>query len=192
MPFLHRIAKQRHPNLRSTIRNYKYHRRTFFIVAILLLAVFYLFKTLPEPPKTQNNVAGDRPAPSHDVDARPRFLHRSPFRENPDHDYELELELSLQMIERVAIYEESGAGPDIYAPIKKIWQISLQKDSHPVDRGYDSMMFEKQNPQWIYQVRVRFNSPGDIGSPKQTANILTVTHERMGDQFRHGDPLFCS
>jgi hypothetical protein len=161
MPLLHRIAGQRHRNLRSAIRNYKYHKRTFFIVAILLLAIFYLFKSLPEPPTTQNKVAGDRPAPNHDVDARPHFLHRSPFRNNPDYAYESKLDLSLQLIEHLALQGESG-GRDDDTLIKKIWQISLQKASHPVDRDLDSIQFEQRNPQWMYQVRVTHQEISNI------------------------------
>jgi hypothetical protein len=74
---------------------------------------------------------------------RPRYLHQSAFRLNPDREYEIKLSNALREVEIAGNkrYEEDSTDT--------IWQILLSNKDHRKD---DSYKFEKQNPEWNYQV----------------------------------------
>lgn len=77
----------------------------------------------------------------------PRFLYRSPFRDNPDFEYEKRISDALQSIERDELAKNSNT-----LATETIWQIA--KDER--QRGDDSRAFERQNRLWKYSVSLFF------------------------------------
>ncbi|KAH8703538.1 hypothetical protein BGW36DRAFT_287970 [Talaromyces proteolyticus] len=77
-------------------------------------------------------------------DATPRFLYRSPFRDDPDFAYEKSLSLALQGIEQTVLSENDGNN----LAENIIWQIA-KDDEH---RGSDSLSLEQENKGWKYSV----------------------------------------
>lgn len=132
----------------------QYHRRCRQKVLWLLIAVFlfFLFNCLPLRRQTVNSYRIDRPTPRYDVADKPRFLYRSGFRKNPNHEYEARVEKSLREIEERILLAENG---DIKAS-ETIWQIVLVKGS--AERGPDSIAFEMENEGWEYKVRIIYIS----------------------------------
>ncbi|KZN91205.1 Initiation-specific alpha-1,6-mannosyltransferase [Penicillium chrysogenum] len=96
------------------------------------------------PPSTQNNTRADRPPPEHQVEDTPRFIYRSPFRNNPDVRYEKQLSDALENIEKAVLArsQESNISED------KIWQIA-KNQKH---RGDDSIVFQGKNKEWEYNL----------------------------------------
>ncbi|RJE23343.1 hypothetical protein PHISCL_04329 [Aspergillus sclerotialis] len=80
----------------------------------------------------------DRPPPQYNIEEKPKFLYRSPFRENPDREYESIIDRSLRNIEEKALAENNG---NIKAK-ETIWQIMLDTNTKSIDRGPDSIAFE--------------------------------------------------
>lgn len=116
-------------------------------LSLLLLAalVYFIMYHLPPPPKTENNTNSDRKPPKYDIDTTPRFLHLSPFRENPDTEYERQVSKALSEIQSETLHENNG---DNFAE-EQIWQIALGKH---VKRESDSFIFEQKNSEWKYSV----------------------------------------
>ncbi|KAE8418983.1 hypothetical protein BDV36DRAFT_252746 [Aspergillus pseudocaelatus] len=113
---------------------------------LLLAAIFYfIMYHLPPPPKTKNNTNSDRKPPKYDIDTTPRFLHLSPFRENPDTEYERQVSKALSEIQSETLRKNNG---DIFAE-EKIWQIALGRN---VKRESDSFKFEQKNGDWEYSL----------------------------------------
>jgi hypothetical protein len=112
---------------------------------ILAASIYFILYHLPPPPKTQNNTRADRKPPKYDVETTPRYLHQSPFRDDPDSEYESKISNALLDIERKTV---QGKGYDSSAE-DRIWQIMLGKY---VDRGDDSLSFEEENSEWQYSV----------------------------------------
>lgn len=126
-----------------------YWGRRKLAIVLIIVVVYILLYHLPEPPKYENNTRGDRPPPEHEVESKPRFLHHSPFRENPDLEYEADIENALKEIERTA-------PPADRESREMLWQIMLGKKSDQRDsaeRSADSVLMEQQNPSWDYKVR---------------------------------------
>jgi hypothetical protein len=117
-------------------------RRGFGI--IFIISIWFLFYHLPAPPSTQNNTRADRPPPEHQVEDTPRFIYRSPFRNNPDVQYEKQLSDALEKIEKAVLArsQESNISED------KIWQIA-KNQKH---RSDDSIVFQGKNKEWEYNV----------------------------------------
>ncbi|KAK4868210.1 hypothetical protein LT330_007408 [Penicillium expansum] len=74
------------------------------------------------PPSTQNNTRADRPPPEHQVEDTPRFIYRSPFRNNPDVEYEEQLSNALENIENA-----------ILARKNKEWKYNLVTDKKAIE-----------------------------------------------------------
>ncbi|EAU31399.1 predicted protein [Aspergillus terreus NIH2624] len=115
--------------------------RRWSILALVLI-VYFLICHLPGPPATQNNTRADRPPPKHRVDEQPHFLYRSPFRQNPDLEYEKRLSDDLQKLEQEALTRHGRSN----IAENRIWQIAQDEDH----RGSDSISFEKRNTDWMY------------------------------------------
>lgn len=114
-----------------------------------IIFIWFLFYHLPDPPSTQNNTRADRPPPEHQVEDKPRFLYRSPFRNNPDLEYENRLSNSLAEIEEAVLASgESNISED------RIWQIA-KNEKH---RGDDSIVFEGKHKEWKYTVSTLIGS----------------------------------
>ncbi|KAJ5230034.1 hypothetical protein N7489_010742 [Penicillium chrysogenum] len=111
---------------------------------IFIAFIWFLFYHLPAPPSTQNNTRADRPPPEHQVEDTPRFIYRSPFRNNPDVRYEKQLSDALENIEKAVLArsQESNISKD------KIWQIA-KNQKH---RGDDSIVFQGKNKEWEYNL----------------------------------------
>lgn len=140
------------PWLFSTIMNARRIRYRIFpcrlnrrwSILALVLIVYFLICHLPGPPATQNNTRADRPPPKHRVDEQPHFLYRSPFRQNPDLEYEKRLSDDLQKLEQEALTRHGRSN----IAENRIWQIAQDEDH----RGSDSISFEKRNTDWMYTV----------------------------------------
>ncbi|KAI9833357.1 MAG: hypothetical protein M1819_003752 [Sarea resinae] len=115
-------------------------RRGLLKITILAALGYLLYHHLPSPPPTANNDRADRPAPEHEVQLIPHFLHHSQFRQDPNLDYEAKLEDALRSIESNA----PAAATD--GIVKQLWQIQRTEDA----RGPDSIAFEEQNKDWAY------------------------------------------
>lgn len=114
-----------------------------------IIFIWFLFYHLPDPPSTQNNTRADRPPPEHQVEDTPRFLYRSPFRNNPDVEYEKQLSEALEEIEEAVLAsQESNISED------RIWQIA-KNEKH---RGDDSIVFEGKHKEWKYTVSTLIGS----------------------------------
>lgn len=112
------------------------NRHKYALVAAIL-TLFILFKSVPTSkldPHTKKLYGEDRP----------RYLHQSTFRKNPDHDYELKLSNALRAmeIEREMRHDEDAT--------HTLWQIMLPGVSQ---RSDDSIQFEEKNSEWKYKVR---------------------------------------
>lgn len=111
---------------------------------LFVILIWFLFYHLPAPPSTQNNTRADRPPPEHRVEDTARFIYRSPFRNDPNVQYEQQLSNALEEIEKAVLTqsEESNISKD------RIWQIAKSQK----DRGEDSIVFKGKNKDWIYTV----------------------------------------
>jgi hypothetical protein len=116
---------------------------------ILLIFTWFLFQHLPSPPVTQNNTRADRPPPKYRIEDRARFFYKSPFREEPDVEYETKLSESLDKVERYVLSQNRGNR----ISEDSIWQIAISQKAKEEDlRGNDSLEFEYRNSEWIYNV----------------------------------------
>lgn len=106
--------------------------------------IWFLFYHLPAPPSTQNNIRADRPPPEHQVEDTPRFIYRSPFRRNPDVQYEKQLANALEKIEKAVLAQSQEAN----ISEDRIWQIA----KNAKHRGEDSIVFQGKNKEWAYTV----------------------------------------
>ncbi|KXG49217.1 uncharacterized protein PGRI_030870 [Penicillium griseofulvum] len=104
-----------------------------------ILTIFILFNTLPSPiskldPHTDKSYGEDRP----------RYLHQSTFRTNPDYEYEVKISNALRAIEieRGMRHDEDAADT--------LWQIMLP--GAITQRSDDSIQFEKKNSEWRYKL----------------------------------------
>ena len=122
-------------------------RRRSTIISIIF--IWFLFHHLPSPPATQNNTRADRPPPKYRVEDTAHFLYKSPFRKDPDIEYETKLSNTLEKVER------SVLSPDQKNRISedRIWQIAISQTAKEEDlRGKDSLEFEHRNNEWTYNV----------------------------------------
>lgn len=127
--------------IRMQASRFSFTRRGAYILFIIL--IWFLIYHLPDPPSTQNNTRADRPPPEHQVEDTPRFIYRSPFRNNPDVEYEEQLSNALENIENAILAsQESNISED------RIWQIA-KNEKH---RGDDSIIFQGKNKEWKYNV----------------------------------------
>lgn len=110
-------------------------RHKYLLAAILLILVLY--NSLPTATSTIS-------PHTEESDNRPRYLHQSPFRANPDYDYEIAVSDALQKIE-----SDRSVHP---AATDTIWQIILSPKDQRKDDSYE---FQKRNPEWRYQVWMR-------------------------------------
>ncbi|CAI7665719.1 unnamed protein product [Penicillium glandicola] len=112
------------------------------VCIIFITFIWFLFYHLPAPPSTQNNTRADRPPPKHQVEDTARFIYRSPFRNNPDIQYEKQLSNALEEFEKAVLSQsqESNISGD------RIWQIAKDEEH----RGDDSREFEQKNNEWEY------------------------------------------
>ncbi|CAG8108296.1 unnamed protein product [Penicillium salamii] len=107
-------------------------RHKYLLAAILLILVLY--NSLPTATSTIS-------PHTEESDNRPRYLHQSPFRANPDYDYEIAVSDALQKIE-----SDRSVYP---AATDTIWQIILSPKDQRKDDSYE---FQKRNPGWRYQL----------------------------------------
>ncbi|KAL4997437.1 hypothetical protein BDV10DRAFT_169636 [Aspergillus recurvatus] len=123
-------------------------RLSFLIVSLFLL--FLLYALPPVFPESHDRrVVGGKWLPDYDVDEVPRYLHRSPYRERPDVEFERRVREALKAIEEDAS-ATAGNGGDPRAE-ERIWQIRLGDDGDDNDeRGIDSLAFTESNGEWEY------------------------------------------
>lgn len=110
-----------------------------YVLVAAILTLFILFKSVPTPtsrldPRNEKPYGEDRP----------RYLHQSTFRANPDYEYEINLSNALRAMEI-----EREMRPDEDAT-DTLWQIMLPGVS---ERSDDSIQFEQKNSEWKYKVR---------------------------------------
>jgi hypothetical protein len=135
-----RFSPSHHGFASLTMRHRSYlgslnRQRSVLIIAIVVL--FVLFESLPLPRA--------RPDARFEVSQnRPRYLHQSPFRTNPDYEYEIKLSNALRDLEIEGQLRGEEGSPDT------VWQIMLMDNDK---RGDDSFQFEKKNSEWNYSVR---------------------------------------
>lgn len=113
------------------------------LLILIAVSCLLLFRT-PAPPPSENDTGAHRPPPQHYVETKPRFLHRSPFRQDPDLDYEYKLSEALKVLEQKTL-EEDGSD---FGMAKKIWQIMLQDGSITRGRNPYSVLFQEYNSEW--------------------------------------------
>lgn len=129
-----------------------FYRRRFSLLLFAALTVL-VWKYLPAPPEFENDTRHNRPTPNYNVGAKPQFLHRSRFREEPDHEYEAKVDNMLLSVETGV----RSAGEMDNGGIGTIWQISLTgNEKH--ERDSDSIDFEQENKDWKYRVCSRLSS----------------------------------
>ncbi|KAL2869516.1 uncharacterized protein BJX67DRAFT_347503 [Aspergillus lucknowensis] len=121
-------------------------RRLFLLLLLLLVLVFFV--VLRCLPTGNNHIVSGKWLPDYDVEATPRYLHRSSYRKSPDYAYERSVSEALQSIERDVL---EGNGGQRLADAR-IWQIRLGDYPVNLDRGPDSLMFENVNSEWEYQL----------------------------------------
>jgi hypothetical protein len=114
-------------------------------LSILILVVLFIF-VLHCLPSHNKRVVGGKWLPDYDVEERPRYLHRSSYRQSPDYAFERRVSGALEQIERNAIAENGDLRAD-----DRIWQIRLGTPN--TERGSDSLQFEEKNKEWQYTVR---------------------------------------
>lgn len=121
-------------------RNKQLAKTACFVVCLVFFLVVFIDRT-PSKPSTQESW--------HPKDTnRPRYLHYSSFRENPDLEYEKELTQALRAIEdKEKSKHLKSRNP---AHVDTIWQVLL-KDP---DRPQDSLELEDVNPDWEYKVGI--------------------------------------
>ena len=135
-------------------------RHKYLLAAIVLILVLY--NSLPAAKSTLS-------PRTEQSDNRPRYLHQSTFRANPDYDYEIALSDALQNIER---------DPNVHPEATDtIWQIILSTKDQRKDDSYD---FQTRNLEWNYQVRP-INNP----STASTRLIGVAGKRRLGRQLYH-------
>lgn len=115
-----------------------------YVLVAAILTLFILFKSVPTPisrpdPHTKQSYGEDRP----------RYLHQSTFRADPDYEYEIKLSNALRAME---IEKEMRHDEDA---TDTLWQIMLPGVS---ERSDDSIQFEKKNSEWKYKVRRTTNN----------------------------------
>lgn len=106
---------------------------------VVLVILFLLLRSSPSPTDGIDSQ-------TH-VEDRPRYLYHSPFRTNPDLEYERQLSDALIAIER-----EVSASHGNEDTADTLWQIML-KDRDA--RTQDSLQFEEKNSEWRYSVRTK-------------------------------------
>lgn len=110
-----------------------------YVLVAAILTLFILFKSVPIPTSRL-----DPRAEKSYGESRPRYLHRSTFRADPDYEYEIKLSNALRAmeIEREMRHDEDATDT--------LWQIMLPGVSQ---RSDDSVQFEQKNSEWKYKVR---------------------------------------
>lgn len=180
------------PSLRHRVSSVRWSscRRNLQLLFLVAL-VYFLVHQLPAPPEWKNDTRADRPAPRYDVESRPRFLHHSRFRQDPDVEYEARLTHALQRIERDALAKDGNK----YGSQDRIWQIMLRRDSSIINRNPDSVEFEEQNDDWEYSVSLHQNHVFGRrlvwGNQRlnEICTARTVGNPRLGQRFYHQYPL---
>ncbi|CAI7645043.1 unnamed protein product [Penicillium bialowiezense] len=108
------------------------NRHKYLLAAVLAIVVLY--NSLPAVKSTLNPRA-------EQSENRPRYLHQSTFRADPDYDYEATLSNALRAIE---------VDPKVdHDATDTIWQIILSSKDHRKDDSYE---LESRNPEWKYQL----------------------------------------
>lgn len=141
-------------------------RRRFLVLAFIAICyIFFIYFPEPELPtkRTQDFTSPSKLAPEYEEEF-PKFVHTSPFRKDPDFEYEARIDAMLQEVERTALAENGGD----YSTRDRIWQIMPEVK----DRGSDSKMLQDKNDGWEYTVRTlsrldRSNSVAELYSPQQ-------------------------
>ncbi|KAI2672882.1 CAZyme family GT32 [Penicillium roqueforti] len=90
---------------------------------LFVILIWFLFYHLPAPPSTQNNTRADRPPPEHRVEDTARFIYRSPFRNDPNVQYEQQLSNALEEIEKAVLTQRKN----------KDWIYTLVTDKKAVE-----------------------------------------------------------
>ena len=151
-----RFKKQKRPPLRPL-----YSRTVYLLLSVII--IFILIHNLPSPPATENDTRADRPPPKHTVEYTPRYLHHSPFRVDPNLEYESKLSAALRNIEHNVLVKNGG---DDRAK-DRIWQIMLEGFENAA-RTSDSMLFEQVNAEWEYTVSWSLSSRISTGWGKES------------------------
>lgn len=131
--------------------------------------IFFIYFPEPELPKkrTQDFTSPNKLAPLYE-EKFPKFVHTSPFRKDPDFEYEARIDAMLQEVEGAALAENGGD----YGAKDRIWQIMPEVK----DRGSDSKMLENKNNGWEYTVSPFVSSVSDLlaelYSPRQMNGLL--------------------
>ncbi|KAJ5114312.1 hypothetical protein NUU61_000071 [Penicillium alfredii] len=110
--------------------------RDRFVALVVLVILFLLLRSSP-------SLTDGIDSQTH-VEDRPRYLYHSPFRTNPDLEYERQLSDALIAIER-----EVSASHGNEDTADTLWQIML-KDRDA--RTQDSLQFEEKNSEWRYSL----------------------------------------
>lgn len=126
-----------------------FHSQSYRRYALLLLvaiSVYFIVSHNLANSGKETHPNKEKQTPNHDLQAKARFLYRSPFRDHPDVEYEAELDAALRDLERKALLED-----DRLQANDTVWQIMLGKI---MDMSDDSVAFEHQNAEWEYSVRL--------------------------------------
>ena len=142
------------PTMRNRMLLWFSTRHKYVLVATIL-TLFIFLKSVPSS-------SLDPRADKYGED-RPRYLHQSKFRADPDYEYEVGLSNALRAmeIEREVHHEEDTTDT--------LWQIMLPGVSQ---RSEDSFQFEKKNPDWKYKVSLATKN-SHLGNPIQVRAMVT-------------------
>ncbi|KAL4936701.1 hypothetical protein BDV06DRAFT_204483 [Aspergillus oleicola] len=116
-------------------------RRLSFLVLVVFL--FLIYHTLPV--SRNDRIVNGKWLPDYDVGDLPRFLHHSPYRQNPDYEFERRVSEALKKIEENALEQADGDR----AADDRIWQIRLGSQGD-AERSPDSLKFGERNDEWQY------------------------------------------
>ncbi|CAG7920303.1 unnamed protein product [Penicillium olsonii] len=144
-------------------------RHKYLLAAIVLILVLY--NSLPAAKSTLS-------PRTEQSDNRPRYLHQSTFRANPDYDYEIALSDALQNIER---------DPNVHPEATDtIWQIILSTKDQRKDDSYD---FQTRNLEWNYQLVNADWADNFITNTLASVPDLTLLYKSYPHYVQRGDLL---
>ncbi|KAL4961659.1 uncharacterized protein BDV14DRAFT_179992 [Aspergillus stella-maris] len=116
-------------------------RSSFLFLSALCL---FIWHCLHSSSSNKRVIVSGKWLPDYDVQERPRYIHHSPYRTSPDHDFECAVSEALIKIE-----DNVRAGNADMRAEDRIWQIQGPKKR---ERTKDSLRLEEMNGEWEYNL----------------------------------------
>ncbi|KAL5046537.1 hypothetical protein BDW71DRAFT_64401 [Aspergillus fruticulosus] len=176
------------PSLRQPFPPLLARRRLSFLLVFPFL-LFLLHALPPVFPRNHNRrIVGGKWLPDYKVNDVPRYLHRSPYREKPDVEFERRVREALKGIE-VDNLATAGNGEDRLAE-ERIWQIRLGGNGDDNDeRGKDSLAFTERNGEWEYTLVTDHQANGFIATVLASVPDLKMLYDSYPYHVMRSDLL---